>query len=177
MKNLKYLLFIITGFLISCNNNEEVEYPQYYPIEYEFEPEYVVFNRQDLTKEEFQAMRELSLVIYSEEDFPDEDLMGLQQLKDSNIDFNRYTLLLNYEKLQGIVVAHRYLWSKDIKENQFNFNMTFFYDENREMENPDDVMYTYYRTAVLVNKIPKDSKVEFWYSVDSVLLTEGNEPS
>lgn len=164
-KNVKYLFLFLPGIFLSCNNNEEPVYPEYFPIEYEFETEYRAFNRAELTSEELAAMPDKSFVIYSEDDFPDEDLMGLQQIKDSDIDFNKYTLLLNYERIPGFIVAHLYSWSKDIKEDSYNFSMTFFSKHENDNENPVKDIYTYCRTAVLVERIPFDSMVQFWYSV------------
>lgn len=62
------------------------------PIEKEYEPIECVLDRDDISKEELQEMPNLKLVINSEDEFPEEDLMGLEVIKNSNIDFQKYTL-------------------------------------------------------------------------------------
>lgn len=165
MKGYKVLIVMVMGVLLSCNRNDVEPLPQKLPIQYEFEPEYIVFNRTELTSEELEEMPDISFVINSEDEFPDEDLMWLNPLKESNIDFQAQTLLLNYEKIPNIVTGHRYSWTRNEAENKYNFYMYFSTEPSKETENPGFI-FTYYRTAVLVKKIPTDTEVEFWYSIN-----------
>lgn len=156
------------GSLISCNRHDDDRITQSFPIEYEFEPEYIVYNRQNLTPEQLEEMPTKGLAIYTESDFPEENLMGLEKLKNSNIDFNKYTLLLCYNRVFGVVTGHRYAWNKNLQENKFVFLMNFYVDYDEDTETPDEELSTYYRSAVLVKKIPIDSEVEFWHSIHVV---------
>lgn len=161
---LTFSVMISIVLLVSCNHDNEPA-TQTFPILVEYEPVYIVFNKAELTPEELAQMPTLSLVIDSEEDFPKESLPGLRQLKESNIDFDKNTLLLNYEKLAGLIKSHQYGWLKDLRENKFIFRMYFINQQEESSTGEENNIFTYYRTAVLVKKIPENSNVEFWYSV------------
>lgn len=164
MKSYKWLLVIMAGLVLSCNRNDVQPLPESLPIEYEFEPVDVIFNTLDINSEELKGMPDKSYIVYSDSDFPEEDLMGLQQIKESDIDFNEYTLLLNYQKVQGIIIGHSYSWSRIPTTLHYNFNMNFFIEPDSDEEFEKNI-FTYYRSAVLVKKISMNSDVEFWYSV------------
>ena len=156
MKFIKILfLFMVLAFS-SCNNHERLY--KNLSIDKEFEPEYLVYDIDEISDEEKAKLKNCTFVINGEDEFPQEELMGLEKLKESNIDFKKYTLLLCYYRLPGIVAGHVFLLTKDLKNDSFIFTMAFRLDrENEEYDN----LFTYYRTAVLVSKIPSGTDIEF----------------
>ena len=166
MVKIKYLILCLIGLLsvlTSCNHKSEKLY-QSLPVVQEFEPVEYVFDWYETSKEEFQNMPEVMFIINSDDEFPEKNLMGLEELKESDIDFRKYTLLLGYFRLYGIVLGHRYSFAKDLEKDIFIFSMRFKMDRdlwgNPETEN----LFTYYRNAILVSKIPEDAEVEFIWS-------------
>ena len=51
----------------------------------------------------------------------EEELLGLEELKESNIDFRKYTLLLGYFKLPGLVLGYRYQYARELATDQLMF--------------------------------------------------------
>lgn len=166
MKKIKYLILFLLGLslgLSSCNHKSEVLYHSL-PIEKEYETLKYVFDRGEISKEELQKMPNLRLIINSEDEFPEENLLGLEELKESNIDFNKYTLLIGYYKLPGIIIGHLYNYAKDFENNIAIFYIGFKLD-NESMKDPEtENLFTYCRSAILVSKIPSTTEVEFrWF--------------
>ena len=160
VKYLNLCLFGLSLLLLSCNHKTEQLY-QTLSVKYEFEPVEYIFDWEETSKEEFQEMANLSLIINSEDDFPEENLLGLQQLKDSKINFKKYTLLIGYYRLPGIVLGHKYSFVKDLEKDIFIFSMSFRLDHEL-MGNPEtENIFTYYRSAVLVSKIPENKEIKF----------------
>lgn len=175
--NLSLIAVLFTVFLGSCNKNEPTGI-QEFPIIAELDTESKVINILDLTPDERQEYRTQNFVINSEEEFPEEDLMSLEKIKSMKIDFNKYTLLLSYNSITGIVEGHRYTWTKDLEDGVFKLWMNFKVnnvnnteedeslwdrEEIDDSESKKSFIVTYCCTAVLVNKIPANSKVSFWY--------------
>lgn len=179
MKN--YIIFSFSSILCalilcSCHHAEGSDMYQIFPIQAELETDSQEINWAELTSEERKEYKTLSCVIDSPEDFPNENLMGLEKIKSMHIDFDKYTLLLCYNKIPGIVESHKYVWSKNLQEGVFELWMDFQITEpenygpvwNRDQLDEDssseEVFFiTYYCTALLVNKIPANSKVIFWW--------------
>ena len=179
MKPIKIILIccLLISIMSSCTHNDNQLY-QNFPIIVELETDYKVIDWSDLTPEERKQYPNRSFVIRTEEDFPEENLMNLEKLKANNIDFEKYSLLLVYNKIPGIIKGHRYTWRKNLQEGVFELFIDFTIehaeassplDSNENDFSPDildtDDLLTYYCSALLVNAIPADSKVEFWVSV------------
>ena len=129
MTKIKYLILCLISLLSlsSCHHDDNKLY-QILPIVKEFEPEYYIFDGDEISKEEWIEMQNLRLIINSEEEFPEEELLGLEELKESNIDFRKYTLLIGYFKLPGLVLGYRYQYSRDLETNHLRFFMGFRLD-------------------------------------------------
>ena len=163
MVKIKYLILCLLGFslgLISCNHKSEMIYHTI-PIEKEYEAFKYVFDRNKISEEELKEMPNLQLVINSEDEFPDEDLRGLEELKESDIDFKQYTMLLVYYKVPGVVEDYSYSYAKDFENNTiiFSINYNSVVDSGEKAESVN--LFTYCRSAILVTKIPEDTGVEF----------------
>ena len=173
--NLSFITILFCIILCSCNHNEPQDV-QVFPIISDLETESQVLDWASLTSEERQRYPNLNCVVNSEDEFPQENLMGLEKIKSINIDFEKYTLLLSYNKIAGLVEGHRYTWTKNLREGVFELWMDFKVNRvNSEIDEsipgndaadelqPEEVfIMTYYCTALLVKKIPANSEVIFW---------------
>ena len=173
--NISFITILLAIILCNCNHNEPQD-TQVFPIISELDTESKVIDWAALTSEERQQYPNLNCVVNSEDDFPKENLMGLEKIKSMNIDFDKYTLLLSYNKIAGIVEGHRYTWTKNLREGVFELWMDFKVnqvntdfngnigsdDEFNGSQSEEVFILTYYCTAVLVNKIPANSEVIFW---------------
>ena len=134
------------------------------PIVKEFEPEYYIFDGDEISKEEWLEMQNLRLIINSEVEFPEVELMGLEELKESNIDFRKYTLLLGYFKLPGLVLGYKYQYARDLATDHLVFYMGFRLDQEAYKDPETDNLFSYSRSAILVAKIPENEDVDFRWS-------------
>lgn len=173
--NLAFITILFTIIFCSCNHNEPQD-TQVFPIISELDTESKVIDWAALTSEERKQYPNLNRVVNSEDEFPQENLMDLEKIKSMNIDFDKYTLLLSYNKIAGIVEGHRYTWTKNLREGVFELWMDFRvnqvntdFEGNNESDDEFDgsqsqevFILTYYCTAVLVKKIPANSEVIFW---------------
>ena len=165
MKQIKYLILCLISLLelTSCHHDDNKLY-QMLPIVKEFEPEYYIFDGDEISKEEWLEMQNLRLIINSEEEFPEEELLGLKELKESNIDFRKYTLLLGYFKLPGLVLGYRYQYARELATDQLVFFMGFRLDQEADKDPETNNLFSYSRSAILVSKIPEDEDVVFRWS-------------
>lgn len=173
--NLSFITILFCIILNSCNHNEPQDV-QVFPIISDLETESQVLDWASLTSEERQRYPNLNCVVNSEDEFPQENLMGLEKIKSINIDFEKYTLLLSYNKIAGLVEGHRYTWTKNLREGIFELWMDFKVnrvnseinesipgnDDADELQPEEVFILTYYCTALLVKKIPANSEVIFW---------------
>ena len=161
MKYIQLLVLAIVGLLCSCNNKTEPPLYLKIPIVTELEPQSKIFNWGELTSEEKRQYPLRGFVINSSEDFPNEENLAMKDLQLLDIDFSKYTLLVQYKRIPGIIKSHRYCWmydnSMDKYEFQASFNIVRFDDDN-------DDLFTYYRSAIIVNKIKPDKEVAFTMS-------------
>ena len=163
MVKIKYLILCLIVFSLitsSCNHKSEILYHTL-PIEKEYEALYYIFDWNEISKEELKEMPNLKMVINSESDYPQEDLIGLEELKESDINFHKYTLLLVYYKVPGVVEGYSYFYAEDFENDTiiFSINYKSVTDSGKKTETPD--LFTYCRTAILVPKIPEDTEIEF----------------
>lgn len=176
---LSFATLLFTLMLCACHHTDGIDNDNNslinYPIQQELETAYAVLDWASLTSEQRKQYPSKSFVINSYEEYPEENLMGLEEIKAMNIDFQRYTLLLSYVRIPGVVVSHRYVWRKNRLEDVFELFMDFGVERNGQGEKQDgkidsdgnsepEDLITYYCTALLVNKIPDGSEVVFWRS-------------
>ena len=76
MKYIRVIFFFLCFALFSCNHESEMIYHSL-PIEKEYEVLKYVFDRNEISEEKLKEMPNLKLVINSESEFPQEDLIGL----------------------------------------------------------------------------------------------------
>ena len=171
---LSFSIILFTLFLCGCRHNDAKDLYINYPIQKEIETSSKVIDWDILSPDEKKQYPSISFVINSQDDFPERDLMDLENIKSLDIDFEKYTLLLCYKMIPGKVIGHRYIWRKNIQEDVFELFTDFSIkpwgsdttaddDSGNEKEPMEDDLTTYYCTALLVQKIPVGAKVVFWY--------------
>ena len=163
MKYLNVVLFAVVCFLISCNRHDDEGIYVYKEIVTEFEPRSQVLDWGNLTPEERRKYPRKGFVINSEAEFPKVLNINMTDLKLMNIDFTRYTLLVHYFLIPGYVKSHRLLWFYDNADDTYAFQSDFV-TVYPDADSDEDDWFTYYRSAILVNKISSDSEVSFRYS-------------
>ena len=161
MKHYFVVIFSIIAFLCSCNKNDEggLEYPL--KILSELEPQSKHIDWGSMTLEERREYPEVSFVINSLDEFPNEPNVDLEDLKLLDIDFSNQTLLVSYWLIPGYIKGHRFGWYFNNAEDEYYFRARF--SLIRHEDNEYD-LFTYYRSAVLVNKVRPNKTVNFTYS-------------
>ena len=166
MKKIIYLISCLMGLTLglpSCNHDNNKLY-QLLPIVKEYEPVEYVFDGGEISKEEWQEMPNLRLIINSEDEFPEEYLPGLEELKESNIDFKKYTLLVGYYKLPGIILGYRFEYARELETDSLIYSMGFGLDKELWKDPETENLFTYCRSAILVSKISQDTEIVFRWS-------------
>ncbi len=157
---------VLVSVAASCRHDEPKD--RYLDVQKQFEPESVVIPWGYMTPEERRKYPREQFVVRFAAEMPEQDVFGPVDIDASAIDFNKSTLLLVYNLIPGYIRKVRYGWRYETAEDIYAFYAVYDisdYDENGEY---DDNMFTYYRTAVLVDKIPADAKVGFSLSYNPV---------
>lgn len=158
MKHLHLILLGLVLLLTACGSgNGEGLYTRL-DIDRELEPQSSVIDWANMTPEERRQYGRKGFVIDSPADFPDGKEFNMADLKHLDIDFKRYTLLVNYTLIPGYIKGHRFSWVYDNSENRYEFMSSFTIIRT---DDPDSDLFTYYRSAVLVNKIRPGKEVVF----------------
>lgn len=161
MRHFGIVILIIISILASCNRHNDEKPYTYLEIIQELEPQSSVIDWGNMTSEERHQYTRKGFVINSVNEFPDDANVNLTDLKLGNIDFTHYTLLVEYALIPGYIQTHRLSWFYDNMEEEYVFQSSF---RILNQEEDSDGMCTYYRAAILVNKIPSNSEVSFRYS-------------
>ena len=152
-------LFLLASLLMGCNKTDRE--PQYSSLKIvkEFEPLSTIIDWGGMTSEERHQYPHGGFVINSSEDFPENTYADMADLKKMNIDFDRYTLLVQFSLIPGYIQKHLLLYYYDNVDSAYVFQSTFkMIGEGEPLE---DDMFTYYRSAILVDKLPSTAKVLF----------------
>ena len=164
MRHICIVLFFLLGILTACNRHSEEGLYTPLSIVSEIEPQSKLLYWIKMTPEERQKYPRRGFVINSVSEFPDEPNINMTDLKLMDIDFNRYTLLVHYTLIPGYVQGHQLYWFYDNHEDRYEFQSNFkivYPDEDVDAENE---LFTYYRSAIIVNKIMSDKDVSFTFS-------------
>lgn len=164
MKRINALLFIFVSLLASCNRHHEEGLYTYYDIVKEFEPQSTILDWGNMTSEERHRYPRKGFVINSMNEFPEEANINMTDLKLMDIDFSRYSLLVEYALIPGYIKAHKLSWFYDNTEDEYVFQTNFNIVYPDVEIDPAYDMFTYYRAAVLVNKFNMSHDVSFRYS-------------
>lgn len=184
MKKSHLLTILISIICLSaCNNHSEDDMDVRLPIAYELEPRSTIIQWGDMTSDERKKYHREGYVVNSLSDLPDNLIFSNKDLIAADIDFSQYTLLLYYQLFPGYVISHYYGWCYNNPEKVYRLYSNFETvdgikpadpdsstqpSDNPELTDssytlPDD--FTYYRSAIVVPKIPASAKVEFWLGV------------
>ena len=82
MEKIKYLILCLISLwgLSSCHHDDNKLY-QMLPIVKEFEPEYYIFDGDEISKEEWVEMQNLRLIRNSEDEFPGGGTIGIGRIE------------------------------------------------------------------------------------------------
>lgn len=161
MKYFHFVTLSIILLLCSCNNNNEGDLETPLKISSELEPQSTQIDWVNMSVEERHRYPQVGFVINSVDDFPNEPNVNMDDLKLLNIDFSNQTLLVQYWLIPGYIKGHRFGWYFSNAEDVYYFRAHFTLIRHEDDESDP---FTYYRSAVLVNKIMPDKKVNFTFS-------------
>lgn len=157
MKCINVILLVVIGLLAACSRHSDLY--QELKIVREIEPQSTVIDWGNMTSEERRQYPRQGFVINSEADFPDLPNINMEDLKMIDIDFKKNTLLVNYILVLGYIEGHQLRWYYDNSENKYVFQSNF------KVVDRDNIseLFTYYRAAIIVNKVKYDKEVSFSY--------------
>lgn len=161
----KYLFLSLLSLLtISCNRDHNEDPYISLPIVAEFEPEILAINWDDADatlKSEIKEMVKSDYIINSAYEIPDFELFEIPD-EIYDIDFSRYTLLLDFNPVDLSIISQSYWFYKDNKIDAYVLNTNYITESNNTSDSP--IMYLSC-SAVAVNKLPGDATVKKTYSI------------
>lgn len=162
MKQLGFLIFMLSLLFCSCNNNKETDLEIELPINSTFIPVSIDINTAEIGEKEREDIMNLvnnGHVVNDVSELPS-DPIGKNEAFYS-VNFNENTLLIAYLFKKWSLDTYSNRFYKNTEENSFNWvvriGSALDYDDD-----PDVVSLT--RFAILVRKLPVDAKVQTWYS-------------
>lgn len=164
MKSIHYLMLAMMCLLAACNNHSEEDIYTRLPIVSELESQSTVLDWGKMTTEQRRKYPRKGFVINSVDDFPTEQNINLNDLKLLDVDFNKYTLLVNYTLIPGYIKGHNLLWYYDNAMDEYVFQSNFMIIKPGDNSDANDDLFTYYRSAIIVDKIKSDKKVSFYFT-------------
>lgn len=155
IKNLAYFFFSAV-LLTSCNKDEGQ--PEYIPLKivYQFEAKIVPLNLSEL--EDFSSTPHKFYIVNSENDIPENPLIGSADLKAAGINFSQESLLINYTLLLGEINSYQYKWLYDNWFEQYEFCIIYEKIPDSEYIDGEIERVSYIRNAIVVDKIPEDAR-------------------
>lgn len=156
-------IFVLSSLLLlcSCNNNDEPLTETVLPISKYYQPCTSEFNITDTEwLDKIKGWADKKFIVNELSELPD-DPLGFSEAYTS-VDFKEYTLFITYN-------LHN--WNIDTYRNRYYFdNIEKIYEWAICIETstiPDDNTGTWYftRYAILVKKLPRDAKIQMWFSL------------
>lgn len=163
MKQLGFLIILITLLFCSCNNNNEPDLEIELPINSVFIPASIDFNKTDLDdhlREEIMNLVNTKHIVNDISELPN-DPIG-QNEAFFKIDYKEHTLLIMYLFKGWSIDTYSNRFYRNTKENNYNWVVKLGTITDIDY-NTDVIQLT--RFAILVRKLPVDAEVQTWYSL------------
>ena len=166
MKRLGFLIFIISLFFCSCNNNEpdlQIELP----INAVFLPATIDINKADIDQQEREGIMKLvnnKHIVNDVSELPN-DPIG-QNEAFHNINYKEHTLLIMYQFRSWTIDTYSNLFYRNTEENSYNWVVRL-----GTTGNDDDTEVVHLtRFAILVKKLPDGADVITWTSLTQLAV-------
>lgn len=152
---LKILAVITIVLLISCHKDDSDPLLIPLPIHRHFSTEMISLRVSEL--DSFPELNNL-YIVNSIEDLPDDRWFSTEEFLRAGIDFSQYSLIIVYQFIFGDLLTYKYDWCFEDWCLRYQFNIIC--DRVRDSEYVDGEIEraTYIRSAILVNRIPSDSR-------------------
>lgn len=165
MKRIYHFATLIAAVIISlssCSKDNNTPDELVLPIITQINQASALVDLNSLSEEESDRLHELNFqtfIVNDLEEFP--DCFVIDELwQDMNIDFAKYSVIVNYRLLAYKPIGHKYIWRYDFVNDQHIFVIYTTTDGDRVI---DEGKAYIVRNAIVVNKIPSDSKVTSEY--------------
>lgn len=142
--------------MTACNRNEEPEVFERMKYIREIEPKSKYVDWKAMTPDERKQYPRKGCAINSPAEFPEDAVFGLDDIRSADIDFSKETLLLNYILVPGYVQGHNVIWGYNHPTETYEFYTWFNLTDSER-----DDLFTYYRSAIVVDKLSPDTPVQF----------------
>lgn len=157
MKYLASLLLVLCMALSSCKNNDEPSTETPLPVMKAYLPASVEFDLNDSEwVEKIQKWSNRKFVVNKLSEIPNDPLGFDETFLD--IDFDECTLLLAYDMHSYPIDSYRTRYYKDDAEDTYNWMVVV---GTNDMPNQWSEAWHFTRYALLVKKLPTDTKLKF----------------
>lgn len=152
---LKILAVITIVLLSSCHKDDPDPLISQLPIHRNFGSEMICLRVSEL--ESFPELDDL-YIVNSIEDLPDDPWFSTEEFRRAGIDFSKYSLIIVYNFIFGDILTYKYDWYFEDWCLRYRFDITCDYVRDSEWVDGELERATYIRSAILVNRIPSDSR-------------------
>lgn len=165
---MKYLLNIIAlltlSMLVSCHKDDYSD-PQLTPlaIHRQFHTEMSAIRVSEL--DSFEGLDDELYIVNSIDELPDDRLFGTEEFLRADINFSEYSLIIVYQFIFGDVLSYKYDWYYNNWSLRYQFYITCDRAKDSEYVDGEIERATYIRSAILVSRIPSDSRWSIGFSV------------
>lgn len=111
------------------------------------------------------AYKEKVYIVNSADEFPDSEIIPCDDLEAVDVDFTRQSMIISYQLQLGKIVSAEYRWLYNDWDDHYTLDTTFKKIKDSEYENGAVENLSYLRSALLVARIPSDSRISWSYQV------------
>lgn len=156
MRHILNILFVISAIILTaCKNNDRE--PQITPltIHREFKTESMPVKLSEVT--DIKEYKDRMFIVNSIDDLPDDPQFGVADFQQAGINFADYSLIITYQLIPGYITGYKYGWAYDNWFERYQFYVSLIQIKDSEFENGEIENFTYFRSAILVKRIPTTS--------------------
>lgn len=164
-KHLFSLIGLVALFCLgACSKNDEVPAETALSIVESYLPCTVSFNSSDSEwMDKVNGWRGKEFVVNNPTELPD-DPIGFSDAY-TKVNFNEYTLLLQYQVHRWKIDTYRTRYYINNIEGTYNWTISVGTSTVPD-DNAEPLYFTRY--AILVHKLPKDAKLQMWFSLNDI---------
>lgn len=158
MKYVLNLIAVIAISLLSSCHKDDYSDPMLTPlaIHRQFKTEVSSLSMSEL--ESFDELPDGLHIVNSIDELPDDRLFGTEKFRKADINFSDYSLIIAYNFIFGDVLTCKYDWCFNNFILRYQLNISLDRVKDSEYVDGEIDRFSYVRSAILVSRIPSDSR-------------------
>lgn len=150
-----YLMIVSLALMTSCDNGDKEPETVPLTVHREFKTESMQVKLSEVS--DIADYRDKMYIVNSIDDLPHDMHFGTDELSKADINFSEYSLVLVYQLVLGDIVSYKYYWRYNNWFERYQLNVSLDKVKNSEYVDGKIENCTYFRSAILVKRIPSES--------------------